>query len=107
MDRVRSGARTHPLRPAVVESGLPAHRLLMSRIGNLQDFLEAVGPHQPVEAALAMPDAAELPIVPGELILEAEPDDSTPLEIATGMAPHPESVDLDAVTAVTRFPPRG
>ena len=86
----------------------------MSRIGNLQDFLEAVGPYQPVGAgtsapeAPTAPEAPDLPVVPGELLLEAEPDGSPPLQIATGFGAGAadEPVDLDAVTAVTRFPPR-
>lgn len=75
----------------------------MSRIGDLQDFLDAVGPHQPASGR-ALPAAA--PPAPAsaqdELLLE-------PLPVTTelgGAGTDGSPVELDAVTAVTRFPPR-
>lgn len=78
--------------------------LLMSRIGNLQDFLDAVGPHQAAAVPpLPVPDDAtsDVPAAPpDELILESVP-------VATGLGTAANApVELDAVTAVTRFPPR-
>ena len=76
---------------------LAAH--LMSRIGNLQDFLDAVGPHLPVAGDSSVP-GAPVPDGAGELLVEPLPI-STSLEEAVG-----GPVELDSVTAVTRFSPR-
>lgn len=74
----------------------------MSRIGNLQDFLDAVGPYQPVVAGTPLPETERAPDAP------VASDPPPPLPVATDFAPNAEpTVDLDAVTAVTRFPPRG
>lgn len=75
----------------------------MSRIGDLQDFLDAVGPHQPAPGRALPAAAPPAPIAaPDELVLEPAPV-TTGLGNAGAESP---PVEFDAVTAVTRFPPR-
>ena len=73
----------------------------MSRIGDLQDFLDAVGPHQPAPGQ-TLPAATPPAPAADELILEALPVTTGLGGAGTASPP----VELDAVTAVTRFPPR-